>query len=44
MSQLEKSAPDVIISDVAMPTQDGIDLVRQMRALDGATSKIPMLR
>ncbi len=43
MRRLEQSTPDVIISDVAMPTQDGIDLVRQVRALDGATSKVPMV-
>jgi CheY-like chemotaxis protein len=43
MSHLEQSAPDVIISDIAMPTQDGIDLVRQVRALNGATSKVPMV-
>lgn len=43
MAHLEQTAPDVIISDVAMPTQDGIDLVRQIRALDGPTSKVLMV-
>lgn len=43
MSHLEQSTPDVIISDVAMPTQDGLDLVRQVRALDGPTSNVPMV-
>lgn len=43
MSHLEQSTPDVIISDIAMPTQDGIDLVRQVRALDSPTNKVPMV-
>ncbi|HEX7155477.1 MAG TPA: ATP-binding protein, partial [Thermoanaerobaculia bacterium] len=43
MSHLEQAAPDVIISDIAMPTEDGIDLIRQVRALDGPASKVPML-
>lgn len=43
MSHLEQATPDVIISDVAMPTQDGIDLVRQVRALDGAVSHVPII-
>ena len=43
MSHLEQSSPDVIISDIAMPTQDGIDLVRQVRALDGVRGKVPMV-
>ena len=43
MLHLEQSTPDVIISDVAMPTQDGIDLVRQVRARKDLTSKVPMV-
>jgi two-component system CheB/CheR fusion protein len=43
MKHLEQSAPDVIVSDIAMPNQDGLDLVRQVRALDGTTSNVPMV-
>lgn len=30
---LEQSSPDVLVSDLAMPMQDGYDLIRQVRAL-----------
>jgi two-component system CheB/CheR fusion protein len=43
MAHLEQSAPDVIISDVAMPSQDGIDLVRKVRSLDVPTSDVPIV-
>ncbi|HYO77714.1 MAG TPA: ATP-binding protein, partial [Thermoanaerobaculia bacterium] len=43
MSHLEQSVPDVIISDIAMPTEDGIDLARQVRALSGGTNEVPMV-
>ncbi|HEX6176873.1 MAG TPA: chemotaxis protein CheB [Thermoanaerobaculia bacterium] len=43
ISHLEQSPPDVIISDIAMPNQDGFDLVRHVRALSGAKSKVPMV-
>jgi two-component system CheB/CheR fusion protein len=43
MNHLRQSTPDAIVSDVAMPTQDGIDLVRQIRALDGPASRVPIV-
>ncbi len=33
LSRLEKSRPDVLISDIGMPLQDGYALIRQVRAL-----------
>ena len=33
--------PDVVVSDIGMPEQDGYDLIRQVRALPGAASRIP---
>jgi len=35
LTALEASIPDVIVSDIAMPEQDGIALARQVRALPG---------
>ena len=43
MESLEQSAPAVIISDIAMPTQDGIDLLRQVRALDAPLRNVPIV-
>ena len=43
LKHLERAAPSVIVSDIAMPTQDGIDLLRQVRALDGANANVPMV-
>jgi two-component system CheB/CheR fusion protein len=43
VSQLEESAPHVIISDIAMPGQDGFDLLRQVRALPDTRSRIPVI-
>jgi CheY-like chemotaxis protein len=31
---LEESRPDVIVSDIAMPGEDGYSLIRRMRALE----------
>ena len=33
--------PDVVVSDIGMPEQDGYDLIRQVRALPGQASRIP---
>ena len=43
MESLERSTPTVIISDIAMPVQDGIDLLHQVRALDVPLRNVPML-
>jgi CheY-like chemotaxis protein len=38
---LKRVRPDVLITDIAMPDQDGYDLLRQVRALDGANRHTP---
>ena len=39
----DNPAPDVLISDVAMPGSDGYDLIRRIRALPGAANAIPAI-
>ena len=34
LAALERSLPDVILSDISMPGEDGYDLVRQVKALE----------
>jgi two-component system cell cycle response regulator DivK len=34
--------PDLILTDISMPTMDGIDMIRQIRA-DAETAEIPIL-
>ena len=36
LSALQRDRPDVLLSDIAMPDQDGYTLIRKVRALDGA--------
>ncbi len=43
VESLEQSTPAVIVSDIAMPTQDGIDLLRHVRALDAPLRNVPMV-
>jgi CheY-like chemotaxis protein len=33
MAELEKSAPDVILSDIGLPDQDGLEMIRRVRQL-----------
>ena len=35
MAALQRTRPDVILSDIGMPGEDGISLIRRVRALDG---------
>jgi len=35
--------PDVLVSDIGMPGEDGFALIRKIRNLDGAIAKIPAL-
>jgi CheY-like chemotaxis protein len=37
----DREAPDVIVADIAMPVEDGYDLIRRLR--DGSRSAIPMI-
>ncbi len=42
MERIKESRPDVIVSDIAMPIQDGYALITQVRALDnGELPEIP---
>lgn len=42
MQLLQKEVPDLLISDIGMPQQDGYDLIRQVRALPAASAaKLP---
>ena len=44
LQALEKFMPDVLVSDIGMPGEDGYDLIRQVRAMSEASlSKIPAL-
>jgi CheY-like chemotaxis protein len=42
MSKLEADLPDVVVTDVAMPVLDGLDLVKTIRARDDLTN-LPIL-
>jgi putative two-component system response regulator len=42
MTSIEKSVPDIVLSDVIMPRQDGIELCRRLKA-DTATRLIPVV-
>ena len=33
--------PDIILSDIGMPDQDGYDFMRQVRGLEGALAEVP---
>ena len=41
LSAVGREAPDVIVADIAMPVEDGFDLIRRLR--DGRRSPIPMV-
>jgi CheY-like chemotaxis protein len=41
MGEIGRWSPDVVVSDVGMPVEDGYALVARLRALDGALGRIP---
>lgn len=41
LSAVHHDVPDVIVADIAMPVEDGFDLIRRLR--DGTRPVIPML-
>jgi CheY-like chemotaxis protein len=44
LEALQQARFDVLVSDIAMPDEDGYDLIRQVRALDGKRGgRIPAL-
>jgi signal transduction histidine kinase/ActR/RegA family two-component response regulator len=43
LDELAASIPDVIVSDIGLPDQDGYEILRQIRALGPALARIPAL-
>ena len=41
MDVLQRERVDVLLADIAMPGQDGYDLIRQVRAMESGTAAIP---
>ena len=41
LAGIGREAPDVIVADIAMPVEDGFDLIRRLR--DGSRPAIPMI-
>jgi CheY-like chemotaxis protein len=39
LAQFESDAPDVLISDIGLPYEDGYSLIRQIRARDGGSAE-----
>ena len=43
MQVLLRDSPDVIVSDIGMPGEDGFTLIRRIRALDGDPGATPAI-
>ncbi|HEU4889895.1 MAG TPA: chemotaxis protein CheB [Thermoanaerobaculia bacterium] len=43
MDELQSAKPDLIVTDIAMPSEDGVDLLRRVRSLRGSRKSIPMI-
>lgn len=41
MQRLQNQPPDVLVSDIGMPNEDGYTLIRKVRALNSDVSKVP---
>jgi signal transduction histidine kinase len=41
LAAIQQRAPDVLLSDIAMPGEDGYSLIRRIRALDGPARMLP---
>jgi PAS domain S-box-containing protein len=41
--QVARRAPDLLLSDIGMPTEDGYSLMRRIRSLSGDASRIPAI-
>jgi PAS domain S-box-containing protein len=43
LEQVAREAPDVLLSDIGMPTEDGYSLMRRIRRLSGEAGRIPAI-
>jgi PAS domain S-box-containing protein len=43
LAKIEQSAPDVLISDIGMPNQDGYYLIRELRSLGYPPERLPAI-
>ncbi|MGH8314072.1 MAG: hybrid sensor histidine kinase/response regulator [Steroidobacterales bacterium] len=43
LASINRSAPDVLVSDIGMPGRDGYALIREVRALQGPRARIPAI-
>jgi PAS domain S-box-containing protein len=43
LAHVVREAPDVLLSDIGMPTEDGYSLMRRIRNLSGEASRVPAI-
>ena len=41
LAQVDRQPPDVIVADIGLPDEDGIEFIRRVRARPGEVSKVP---